>query len=264
MVIKLTKRDILDSKRYYIPIVISVIAFFVSLGFAINNLDNSQLSLIGNIVSGASFLGVAAFSFGLFILSIIANIYILYTSVYGDRGYDLFTMPVTSGQIIFSKFLTIAFWAIVSFAAGVVGFLLFLMITGMMGDFLAAIQLILMNLSYLFENIDLGILIVLALSFLVSGIYSAALILFSGAVANSSKFQKNRGVVAVLVYFGVSFVINVITSLTNIGWDFLTMMNISKNTLLTIINASMVFNIAIAGLLLLAVKWLWENKLEIL
>lgn len=260
MVIKLVKRDMRDSKKYYVPILIIIVALFTLLGLMIRSFDGSYYSDVANIVGALSVVGIVALTFGLLILSVLANIYILYTSVYGDRGYDLFTMPVTSGQIIISKMLTIFFWSVLSMVAVGIGFFFFLATTNLLNEFFIGLQILLENLSYIFADLDMTNVAIFGLSAVVSWFFTAALMLFAGAVANSSKFQKNRGIIAVGIYYLIVFSLNLIQTL--VIKESMTQIFFQGNSTVVLISA--LFDLLIVGVLLFGVKWLWDNKLEIL
>ncbi len=256
MVIKLIKREFKDSKRYYGPTQIAIIGMFVLLGMSLTTVGNT----IGPIISGIAILGFLGLFFGALVVSLLANIYILYTSIYGDRGYDLFVMPVSPFQIILAKMLTIALWTLISAASTVLGFFIFATIVGSLSDLWQGFQIIMDNFYFIVGDIDFAYLGLILASLAVSAILSSALILFAGAVANSSKVQKNRGVVAVIVYFVINYTLNIITSLASIGSDPFFLETMDTSTMMAAIG----FDLAIAGLLIYGVIWIWNNKLEIL
>ena len=261
MVGKLIKREMKDSVKYYGPVQILILVLFVSMGLMIRSIEMDSGSNFTNIFVMISMLAIVAVSFGLMILSLLANIYIVYTSMYGDRGYDLFTLPVTSMQIIISKILTIVIWSLISFVTAMVGIFVFLVIVGQLSNFMYGVGLIFKNFDVIFAGIaeDFGSIVLFLVDLLVAWIFGSVLMLFAGAAVNTSRIQKNRGLFAVLIYY----LISTVTSLaTNYGLMFMSSSQLYFNTTTTV--AAMVFKIALMGILLYGTKWFWEKKLEIL
>lgn len=259
MVIKLVKRDLKDSIKYYGPIQILIVVLFLGVGFFLNSVESSQHNLM-NFMATLSMMSVFAVMFSLFILSILANIYILYTSIYGDRGYDLFTMPVSSGSIILSKLLTVSIWSILSAITAGFGMLLFLLMTGNIGNFMYGVSFITENFQIIFAQFDYSIFGLGAVRLITNGLFTSVLILLCGAAVNSSKIQKNRGVMAVVLYYVLSMVVSFVEAYFVPFNDPMAGIMMSTASNVGLIG----YKLALVGFMVFGIKWLWENKLEIL
>lgn len=259
MVGKLIKRDIKDSVKYYGPIQVLIIVLFVGMALFMNSVMNSYQNLM-NIMATVSIIAVVAIVFGLLILSVLANIYILYTSIYGNRGYDLFTMPVSSMQIIISKLATVIIWTFISGVTAMLGLFIFLTLTGNLSDFMAGVVFIIENISVIIQGLDIASLGIFAIQGFTNLMFSSILLLFCGAIVNSSKVQKSRGVIAVVLYYLLNMAVNILETFVIPTTDPLGVLFLSTSTVF----ALTVFKLAFMGLMIYGVKWIWENKLEVL
>lgn len=258
MVIKLIKRELKDSVKFYGPMQIMIIGLFIGFGIFINSIQKSYMAML-DITSGLSLLAIVVILLALAIIALLANIYILYTSIYGDRGYDLFTMPVTSTQIILSKILTIFTWSIASIVTSAIGAFILLVITGSLSSFLSGIVILFENLQFILGSIDYSNIALLAFQSLTNLVFASMLILFCGAIGNSSKVQKNRVLMTVLIYFGLNMIVNVIEAFIT-GPTIFSGIAMTNQIMITVI----ILRIALIGLMTLGTIWIWENKLEIL
>lgn len=259
MVIKLIKRDFKDSMRYYGPMQIMIITLFVALGVAIQT-QSSNLGAFSDIIGGLAIISIFGVILGLFIMSLLANIYILYTSVYGDRGYDLFTMPVTSFQIIAAKLLTIILWTVISGLVAYFGMFIFLIIIGEFNSFMQGIKLIVENFDVIFLGLlDSQDVFLVLLSGLVAWLFTSVLILFVGAAVNTSKIQKNRGVIAFVLYYAINFLVSLVMQ-----FGMITTGIANNEVLFSAMLPSIIFRLSLMGIMIFAVRYLWENKLEVL
>lgn len=250
MVIKLIKRELKDSGKYYVPMQVMILTMFVIFGFMVNSVESGKMGGFTDIITGISALGLVAIVFGLVIMGLLANIYILYTSIYGDRGYDLFTMPVSSFQIISSKLLTIILWSVVSMFTASLGIFVFTLITGTFKDFLYGLELFITQFKYIFTGFNIEDFFFVITQLASQWLLSSVLMLLVGAIVNTSKIQKNRGVIAVVLFYVINMALGMIDSSVFGSYETMTVY--------------LLFKLTLSGVLIYLVAWLWEHKLEIL
>ena len=204
------------------------------LGKLIKNEFKANIHTIGMIyvvAAAAILVMMAAFIVKITWLSAIATIVLIGTGVlavvmtfvsvvqnfrktlFGGQGYLSFTLPVTSGQLLAAKTITSFCWMLLSYAVAIGIFLgVYLYSTAMIGeDVKFAIQMLLS----MFEGLPSGDTIKLAIAFIALIIFIRIVVLiaqlyFAITIANTRVMQKLGGFAAVVVFFAVFIVMQVI------------------------------------------------------
>ena len=154
-------------------------------------------------------------------------LYRFYKNKFTDEGYLTFTLPVKPTQIFWSSFLNMLFWLVISVLVvfGVV-FLAALFGTAEQGLVNMEVFDAMKDLLELFRVIDwqmllqeqysIPYLIVLGLTFLVTPFY--ALILPMACITAGAVLAKKHKILASFgVYYGVNFVVGIITSVASVA-----------------------------------------------
>lgn len=259
MVIKLIKREISDSSRSFIPVLACILLGSILVPVQLRYMEASLVSAIINFI-------VVILVFSVFILSIRASFYILYTNLYNRSGYELFTLPVKAWQIIVSKILTLLFWYLVIGVVATLSFILFgIILTGDISLIFEGIGIFMKYVMPEFLNVDA--LLVLANS-LSSTLQACILVFFVGAIANSSFFSRNRAWFALLFFLLISWGVNMVVA--GLGIDFVgisfvgSMDGIQMEFNRMVLLGGLVFNLVLTGFYFLGTLWFWDNKLEIM
>ncbi len=159
------------------------------------------------------------------------------TSLYGKRGYLTFSIPVSPHQLILSKILTVflyGFGLVLSFI--IAFYLVFFVISpenafeifGEFGKFIASV----------FSNPAVALLSFI--NYIVSFVSGLMLIFFSFALANSGISNKNRSVIAVLIYIGLSILLSIIKEFNIL--DFNICINIYNKNQLAILTTDQIIS----------------------
>lgn len=266
MVGKLIKHDILDSRKAHLPVFGMILAGTV---LAISSLymakdPNNLLSFVSSLVNLLIFGLVVA----IMVMSFKASIYILYTSIYKENAYRLFTLPVKTWQILLSKIVTAVVW---SFLVGLATLVSVGLIAGVASEDVFIIfrgmgELITQVFTYITPSLIFAFITDMSLKMLVSYM----IILFAGSFGNSSFITKNRGIITFVIVLLTSSIYGRVSGL--FGADFATV--VSRYNLSAVMSGSIRINftefiwvyafdgIVIASLVM-ATLWLWNNKLEI-
>lgn len=266
MVIKLVKREFSESKKAFIPVLGAILVGSLLFAIQIKLIENSSMSSFSLITN---FVGIILFSLfiSVIVLSIRASLTILYSSMYGEGGYELFTLPVKGWQIIVAKVITLTFWSILSTLVGIVGGLLItLILTGSFDLITEAFR----DLSYVFRNIftNENTLIILLSSF-VASLKGLALIFLAGSIANSSLISKRRALMTFVIIVLINFVISNVMALTGVNETGFMSVYFSGDALSFDMDTARVLILTFidflwVGIFTFGTIWFWENKLEIL
>lgn len=264
MVIKLVKRELRDSSTSFVPVLAAILAgsvllplqirFFNSIGF---------LNAIVNIVLMLLF-------FTAMILSIRASFYILYTNMYNKSGYELFTLPVKLWEIVVSKLITLVIWYVaLSIVTGVGMVLMTAILSGDIGFIFEQIGYAFSFFSDYFSSSDVLLTVLVGTLGLLRDVL---VIFFAGAVANSSRFSKNRAwwtfLFVVLLSWGVSLISTSLDLNLFRGFNLVLYGNSISSFTLGIVPGLVIaitaFELVLSGLFFFGTLWFWDNKLEIL
>ncbi len=135
-------------------------------------------------------------------------------TLFGGQGYLSFTLPVTSGQLLAAKTITSFCWMLLSYAVAIGIFVgVYLYATAMIGeDVKFAIQMMLS----MFDGLPSGDTVKLAIAFIALIIFIRIVVLiaqlyFALTIANTRIMQKLGGFAAVVVFFAVFIVMQVIS-----------------------------------------------------
>ena len=134
-------------------------------------------------------------------------------TLFGGQGYLSFTLPVTSGQLLAAKTITSFCWMLLSYAVAIgIFFGVYLYSTAMIGeDVKFAIQMMLSMFDGLPSGDTVKLVIALfALLIFIRIVVLIAQLYFAITVANTRIMQKLGGFAAVVVFFAVFIVMQVI------------------------------------------------------
>ncbi len=269
MVVNLIKKDLRDSKQTFIPIFIFVTAlllFMLSSTSITNFMDKAGLDS-STVLFSFMTLSFFPIIISVLFLSINAVSKTLYTNIYNNQGYELFTLPVKSSYIIISKVMTTIIWLVSLLAYSFILLNIIFLITQdiLVSDIINSISI--------FFSMSLNDLIIKVLNTLSSFITVALIlliILFSGAISHTkyiSKFKKGVSITLFIV------IINVISKFESIFYaDYYSAFNILflenvfafNSKLNSVFYIIMLIRILIITILFLSTNYLWNNKLQLI
>ncbi|WP_054739413.1 hypothetical protein [Cellulosilyticum ruminicola] len=190
-----------------------LVMYVAILALAISNMIFNQVKFNSGIVIT---LGILVFSFiALGIVTIIMAVQRFNKNLLGDEGYLMFTLPVSSSQIIISKLLVTIIWV---FASCIIAFLTFIILYNTYSDGHELAQLITeikdnwnelntqliseLHMSVYSFMAWIGSGVLLGLTEFILMIYTAL------TIAQLPPFSKHRGLCAFGIYVGIDVVLN--------------------------------------------------------
>ncbi len=282
MVTKLIKNEFIDPKRKFMPILglIFAISVLILLSFRSSTIPTESILVV--MVT----LVIMGFGVAIVVLSFMAFIDLLYTSLYNKNGYRLFTLPVKTWEIITAKVIVFLLWNLIIGLFALVSFFVIGLVTMHGTDVMVIIRSF---FSYFFSQVELRVFMVLLLDVITSNLSTIALFFFVGSVVNSTYVQNNRGLKMFIFYLIATVVMGQLYGLVNDynnfvfdfnvnesfihgmesfnpltdGWE--VMFNISTNIqgLQSTALMSVLYAI-VSALLFMGTAWMWDHKLEII
>lgn len=277
---KLIKYEFKACGRVFFPIYLGILILSVINGMYsqygfIQSLKNN-LSQKGSLLSVQGILTVVllALFVSLFVITIIFTIQRFKKSLLEDEGYLIFTLPVSSRNIILSKYIVSLIFVILSTLVAILSFMLmvifienyqFARIMNMMG-------LIIINMITSGKGILTAIL-VLILGLIIVYTNFVLSVYLSISVGQISKFNKHRSGIGVIAFFLINIIIGYVHSFINNimpqnVWDGV------ENLLSAILDNSIftmnkyywfmiITDIAIIGLLFYVINFILSKKLNL-
>lgn len=282
MVGKLIKNEFKDSKDKFMPVIglIISLAILITLSFKSRTI-NSQEILLVTIMLVVMALGIA-----IVVMSFMAFIDLLYTSLYNKNGYKLFTLPVETWEIIVAKIAVFFIWNVIIAIVSFLSIMAFLMITLQGTEILTVMRSL---TSYVFGQVELRTILVLLLETITSNLVTISMFLFVGSIIHSTYVQNQRGIKMFVIFIIVAIILNqilfrftggqelalsgaineqVILNIENFnplvdGWDniFTIYTNIRGLQAMTL---SSLLYATVSLLLFMGTTWFWNHKLEII
>ncbi len=151
MLKKLMKYEFLATYRYYAPIFAGILVMAGLNRLLMTISANSSETSVG---SGLTYLIYILLILSLPIVTLVISIWRYSKNLLEDEGYLMFTLPVTTNQLFFSKYFTTLIWEVASFVIAVgsaflIGFFQIPSLSNLFGVYLQPILLILVILSIL-------------------------------------------------------------------------------------------------------------------
>lgn len=229
MFLKLLKNDFLNSWKDFALSYIAGIAMAAFFILIVKLPDDLNYFIILLLV-----LGVIAMSITMFVLSLRAVIRLLYSRLYTIDPVTTWTQPVSSSLVLLSKLLVGFIFECLSFIImGLIGYLTLMIILG--GYDVSLNEMI--NEISAYITIDFGTFIVLGVSFIASYCLQACIILFAGALTNSSWIRSHRKILSIVFYCITYSVVSIIISVFN------TLLNMNSPILYSELQNSIIFSL---------------------
>lgn len=198
-------------------------------------------------------------------------------TLFGGQGYLSFTLPVTSGQLLAAKTITSFCWMLLSYALAAGIFIgVYLYATAMIGE---DVKMALQMITMLFEGLPDGetvklVIALLALVIFIRIVVLIAQLYFAITLSNTRVMQKLGGFSAVVVFFAVFAVMQIISVvlaqyvpfsivLTSEGLFYSTTSSMADPLGLSFGLAGTIFNVVCAAGLFVATAKIMNSKVNI-
>ncbi|MCR5485368.1 MAG: hypothetical protein K6F09_07215 [Clostridiales bacterium] len=210
---KLIKNEFKATAHSMGPIYLSaLITFCVMLIFFV--IKNKPLMVISSVA-------LAGICIAALIVTLIAIIGMFNKSLYGNQGYLSFTLPVSARSLLGSKTIVSLCWVVISFvfAIAVTCFIIFYWVAQTSESVKGIIETVYNALQSMqgmpdSETAIKSIIVILVYVF-IKALFLIFKVSFSLTIANTKFMQKmNTILAAILVYFGIYIVLQVVTVLS--------------------------------------------------
>ena len=266
---KLLKYEFKSTARVFLPLYITILVVAIINSFFIN----SELFQIQGLLMTV----FVALMIAMFVITVIVIVQRFNKNLLGDEGYLMFTLPVNSTTILFSKYLIALLWTLLSAIVAVVAFFLItsVPIFSEMGFdlnyWINTIQeyfYLIIGKDFIYYAISLTLLTFVSYSIFIFTVY------LSLSMGQLPLFNKHRNLYSFISFIGInvlfSFIQNLFTSLyfsNNIDQTIISVQNNAIDGFNSFIQdglfAVLGFNLILLLVLFLGTKFLLDNKLNL-
>jgi hypothetical protein len=206
MLIKLIKHDLIATKHEFFGIYLGYLLLSVVAPFLVRN-GPEWLQVL-------SVFAVVGVLIAIIVITLLAIIRLFQKRLYSHEGYLTWTLPVSVKLNLLSKIIVGVIWNIASFVVVWVGAmiasLIYLSQIGVYNEVLNILNMVLVETGFLMKMVQLG-LVFLPQS-IVSLFYSVIFLLFVITFVNTSWVKKGRQAIGVVMYFGLSLLIDALST----------------------------------------------------
>lgn len=277
---KLIKQELKVTSRLFIPLYIAlgVMTLLVKLTsgttFGHNAIFGAEpQNTIMNLITGLLIMVYIFVIIGIVLLTYFIIIRRFYTNMFGDEGYLMFTLPVTTGQLMNSKLIVAFIWQFVMVPAMLLSFFILFVNTE-----------VLQGMPYLFSRIGaelnvletsgfhIGLLAAELLGSLLISMCSTILVFYLSITLGQHFFPNRRLLGSILAFLGINTLESFLSSLLGIfGSNLLTntfhMMQVTPSDMFgflhTLLPVSMLLEIGIAVIYYFATHYMLSKKLNL-
>lgn len=258
MLRKLVKYEFKATRRAFLPLFLAMLLLALLSGIFMGPNVETEDPLLTTLRSIALFVYIMLI-FSLFVVALVITIQRFYKNLTGDEGYLMFTLPVKSSSLIWSKLIVAVVWEITSIIVILVSvLLLFVRHPEFYVNFSDRFQWFWAEI-----RLHVGTSLETLLWFFLASLFVAAFVStlqIYASIAIGQLFREHRVLFAIGSYFGISIVIQIVTSLLSM-LPFISKVTALTGTMETTAiaaekNAQMVFealNASMPGLLALDV-----------
>jgi hypothetical protein len=278
MLIKLIKHDLIATKHEFFGIYLGYLLLCIVAPFLVRN-GPEWLQVL-------SVFAVAGVLIAIIVITLLAIIRLFQKRLYSHEGYLTWTLPVSVKLNLLSKVIVGVIWNVASFLVvwigAVIAALIYLSQTDAYNVVLNILNMILVETGFLMKMVQLGF--VFLPQSLVTIFYSVIFLLFVITFVNTSWVKKGRQAIGVGMYFGLSLVIDALSTtlitkpaiVTNIGPDGMMInpfdpinsaipifRNFAYTVDISVLLATIAFQGAILVIMSIAILYFVEKKMEI-
>lgn len=201
---KLMKQEFIASYRLYLPVYGALYLLSLLIYFSVE-VQSTYISTILIFMFALLLGALGIFTFYTLVTS-------LGTRMYGKPGYLLFSVPASTSQVMLSKYITNFLWILATGFVGITSLSIAFSLLGVQEE-------IGMLLAEIYKSLDLsGLNIFMIIVFGIVFIsYYIAFFMFLFALLNLIYKGERRILMGVLLYMGLSFVVNQLVGMLSLG-----------------------------------------------
>ncbi len=250
---KLLKYEFKATGRRFLPLYAAILVVSLLLNFGINNIFPDIIMIFAGVI-------LFGLMVSLVVIALMTIVNRFKNNLLQDEGYLMFTLPVSTEKLIFSKLITAVVWVIVSFFVGIISFI-FIVANR---EFFVEIKELIKYLPQIKDKIKpeyylwfiQGIICVfLQLMFFILLIYTSL------SMSQMAVFIKHRGIVSIVAFILLMSIINILVAKI---FDGIFDLNTNITEILTaVLNAAIVTNTLLCVGLFLSTNHLLKKHLNI-
>ena len=212
---KVFKHEMKSTSRLFLPLMIGFIAITLLCKFTF---ETSYSAILGNnrlmeTITVIFFVLYFIYIIALFVMTSVFIVMHFYKTMVSDQGYLTNTLPVKMSTLINAKLLSAVLWEII---AGVLFILsIFIFFTGHLNFKLTDLQQLLRDFGNLYREasnyLNMPIFLIEVTITCIAGLISGPLMLYA-AIALGLLFRKHRVLWAIISYFVIYVVMQIISS----------------------------------------------------
>lgn len=258
---KLMKYELKACGRIFIPLYIVILCVSAITGI-FQNVQSSQVSIRAALM----FLLVILF-IGLAVVTVILIIQRFKKNLLDDEGYLMFTLPVSTKELILSKYITSLIYIILSGIVAMLAFMIILVSSpfwdiSIDANFWNAINMILTQQEFM-----LTIRAMIIGGFLVYTMFIFS-VYISLSIGQLPKFNKHKILSGIITFFIINIIIEIIESI--VQWVFISKIYVNSQgvySTLSVLNSSSIVGIIVDIIMIIAMffitDWILSRKLNL-
>ena len=242
----------------------------IVIRFGVMNGDMYSMGLFsyGASDEGNKFLQIALTSLAIiyvllmYAVAIMTTVMIIlrfYKNVLGEEGYLTHTLPVSTGSIIWSKFIVAVIWMLIALASAIVSAFVLGLTSGWLVEIIKQV-----SLSEIFDALRelFCFNVFLFLLYVVSTVFSGILMYYlSMAIGNLA--NKNKFLFAVLAYIGISIGLTIVLTIIGVTGGGLISVWLEDATFRSFIIPAIIFQFILGAGCYVGTHYILKNKLNL-
>ena len=260
---KLLKYELKATSRVFIPLYIAILVVSIVNGLSLN-LEILNIQGLATIVLMCLFIS-------LFVITIVVTIQRFNKNLLKDEGYLMFTLPVSSKNLILSKYLTSLIWTFLSFVVAFLSFTIIFMIPTYkyfdFSYFINEFNLLfsnMLNLNILGQFIKIILLMIISYTIFIFNVYLAL------SVGQLPIFNRFRNVSSFIGFLVINLLISYVQNIVDnafVNIEAIDNINYAINSVTSIVskglNIAIVINLIIILVLFFATTYILDKKLNL-
>lgn len=204
---KLMKYELKACGRTFLPLYIAILLMSVIVGFSIN-MEIFKISGIAMIVLFGLFVSLG-------VLTVMITIQRFRKSLLEDEGYLMFTLPVTSKELILSKYSVAFIYIILSSIVSLFSFIIIILIPNIKNFSLDDLLYDISIFSHELLSVKDILIYTIILTFVLYTIFILTVYL-SVSMGQLPVFNKHRNIVAFVSFFVINIILGKVSELLSI------------------------------------------------
>ena len=208
MLMKLMKHEFRATGRSLLPMFLAVLVLSFGASLSVRFLDGATNPVIDALLS-LFVIGYGIALVGVFMLVFVLMISRFRSNLLKDEGYVMFTLPVSVHQLIWSKIIVSCLWFVAACVVVVISAFIVAFDVEIFTSFGMVFRELWSDITAYYALNGIAIFIEFLILCFVG--YAAGCLQFYAAMATGYGFDRRKGLMSVLFFFGFQFVLQFVT-----------------------------------------------------